>query len=36
LQLGLCDIVGNEMQLVLSTSGRPTSLAGASVFSFAE
>ena len=35
-QLGLCDIVGNEMQLVLSTSGRPTSLAGASVFSFAE
>ena len=36
LQLGLCDIVGNEMQLVLSTSGRPTSLAGASVFSFVE
>ena len=36
LQLGLCDIVGNEMQLVLSTGGRPTSLAGASVFSFVE
>ncbi|MBC8370892.1 MAG: hypothetical protein H8E25_12915 [Planctomycetes bacterium] len=35
-QLGLCDIVSDEMHLVLSTSGRPTSLSGASVFSFVE
>jgi hypothetical protein len=33
-QLGLCDILGSEMQLVLSTTSRPTSLSGASVFNF--
>jgi hypothetical protein len=34
--LGLSSIVGDEMKLALSTSGRPTSLSGASVFSFVE